>query len=333
MKIGVIGLGYWGPNIVRNLISNKNVAKVVCCDSNPKRLESTKLRLPTVETVTDHKAILKDPSVVAVAVVTPVSSHYRLAKEALEAGKHVLIEKPMTDSVKTSEELIEIAERKKLTLMVDHTFVYTGAVKKIREIVDKGEVGDILYFDSVRVNLGLFQHDINVLWDLAPHDISIMDYVVGKEPEFVLAIGAKHYNDMEDMAYLTVGFRDNLVAHFHVNWLSPVKVRRILIGGSKKMVVFDDMEPSEKVKVYDKGVEINEEESVYQTLVQYRTGDMYAPQIEQTEALSLMCGDFVSSIIEGKKPLTDGCAGLKVVKILEASQRSLLNHNAVIKLK
>ena len=333
MKIGVIGLGYWGPNIVRNLISNKNVAKVVCCDSNSKRLESTKLRFPTVETVTDHKAILKDPSVIAVAVVTPVSTHYRLAKEALEAGKHVLIEKPMTDSVKTSEELIEIAERKKLTLMVDHTFVYTGAVKKIREIVDKREVGDILYFDSVRVNLGLFQHDINVLWDLAPHDISIMDYVIGREPEFVLAIGSKHYNDIEDMAYLTVGFADNLIAHFHVNWLSPVKVRRILIGGSKKMVVFDDMEPSEKVKVYDKGVEINEEESVYQTLVQYRTGDMYAPQIEQTEALSLMCGDFVSSIIEGKKPLTDGCAGLKVVKILEASQRSLLNHNAVIKLK
>lgn len=332
MKIGVIGLGYWGPNIVRNLISNRNVAKVVCCDSNAKRLESAKLKFPAVETVTDYKAILKDPSVVAVAIVTPVSTHFRLAKEALEAGKHVLIEKPLTDSVKTSEELIEIAERKKLTLMVDHTFIYTGAVRKIREIVDKGEVGDILYFDSVRVNLGLFQHDINVLWDLAPHDISIMDYVIGKEPEFVSAIGAKHYGDIEDMAYLTVGYANNLVAHFHVNWLSPVKIRRILIGGTKKMVVFDDMEPSEKVKVYDKGVEINEEESVYQTLVQYRTGDMYAPQIEQVEALSRMCTDFLSSIIEGRKPISDGYAGLKVVRILEASQRSLLNHNSVIKL-
>jgi len=332
MKIGVVGLGYWGPNIVRNLIVNKNVAKVVCCDSNSKRLESAKLRFPTVETVTDYKAILKDPSVVAVAIVTPVSTHHKLAKEALEAGKHVLVEKPMTDSVKTSEELVEIAERKRLTLMVDHTFVYTGAVKKIKEIVDKGEVGDILYFDSVRVNLGLFQHDINVLWDLAPHDISIMNFIIGKKPEFVLAIGATHYNDMEDMAYLTVGFPENLVAHFHINWLSPVKVRRILIGGSKKMVVFDDMEPSEKVKVYDKGVEISEEESVYQTLVQYRTGDMYAPQIEQSEALSLMCGDFLSSIIEGKKPLTDGCAGLRVVRILEAGQQSLQHHNSVIKL-
>jgi predicted dehydrogenase len=333
MKIGVIGLGYWGPNIVRNLISHKNVAKVVCCDSNPKRLESIRLRYPSVETVTDHKAILKDPSVVAVAVVTPVSTHYKLAKEVLEAGKHVLIEKPMTDSVRTSEELISIADRKKLVLMVDHTFVYTGAVRKIKELIDKGEIGDILYFDSVRVNLGLFQHDINVIWDLAPHDISIMDYVIGKNAEYVSAIGAKHYNDIEDMAYLTVGFHNNVIAHFHVNWLSPVKVRRILIGGTKKMLVFDDMDPSEKVKVYDKGIDINEEESVYQTLVQYRTGDMYAPQIGQTEALGLMCGEFLSSILEGKKPLTDGCAGLKVVRILEASQKSLLDHNALIKLK
>jgi len=333
MKIGVIGLGYWGPNIVRNLIASKNVASVVCCDVNQKRLESIKQKFPTVETVSDYKAILKNPSVVAVAIVTPVSLHYRLGKEALEAGKHVLIEKPLTDSVRTAEELVELAEKRKLILMVDHTFVYTGAVRKIKEIVTNGELGDILYFDSVRVNLGLFQHDVNVIWDLAPHDISIMDYLIDKEPEYVSAIGAKHYNDIEDMAYLTVGFENNLLAHFHVNWLSPVKVRKILIGGAKKMVVFDDMDPSERVKIYNKGIDVKEEEALYQTLVQYRMGDMCAPQIDQTEALTLMCGDFINSILNSVKPITDGAAGLKVVRILEASQASLSNHSSKVFLK
>lgn len=332
MKIGIIGLGYWGPNIVRNFLSNKNVASTVCCDINPKRLDAIKQRFPTVETVRDYRAILKDPSVVAVAIVTPVSTHFGLAKEALEAGKHVLVEKPMTDSVSSAEILIQLAIQKKLTLMVDHTFLYTDAVRKIRELIQHGELGDILYFDSVRVNLGLFQHDVNVVWDLAPHDISVMDYVIQQKPISVSAVGADHYNRVEDMAYLTVKFENNLIAHFHVNWLSPVKVRRILIGGTKKMIVYDDMEPSEKVKVYDKGVEMQSEEVIYNALVQYRMGDMYAPNLSQTEALSLMCNDFLDSIIYNKKPESNACTGLNVVKILEGSQRSLQHDGMIIKL-
>lgn len=332
MKIGVIGLGYWGPNIVRNFLTNKNVASVVCCDMNLKRLESIRQKFPTIETVSDYKAILKNPSVVAVAIVTPVSTHYPLAKEALEAGKHVLLEKPMTDSSARARELIALAEKKKLTLMVDHTFIYTGAVQKIKELVTSGELGDILYFDSVRVNLGLFQHDVNVIWDLAPHDVSIMDYVIGKKPISVSAVGVSHYNSIEDVAYLTVNFEENLIAHFHVNWLSPVKVRKMLIGGSKKMIVYDDVDQSDKVKIYDKGINIQSEEMVHKALVQYRIGDMYAPNLDQTEALAGMVADFIDSIINDHKPQSDGAAGLNVVRILEASQNSLRNKSAVISL-
>jgi predicted dehydrogenase len=330
MKIGIIGLGYWGPNMVRNFLANSNVVSVVCCDLNPKRLESIKQRFPAVETVMDYKAILKNPSVVAVAIVTPVSTHFKLAKEALEAGKHVLVEKPMTESVKDAQILIDLAAKKNLTLMVDHTFIYTGAVRRIKEIVQTGELGDIFYFDSVRVNLGLFQHDVNVLWDLAPHDISVMDYIVGQKPVSVSAVGSSHFNSIEDMAYVTVNFEKNLLAHFHVNWLSPVKVRKILIGGSKKMIVYDDMEPSEKVKVYNKGVDVQSEEMVHRLLVQYRMGDMYSPQLDQTEALTLMCKDFIDSIISDKKPESDGAAGFNVVRILEAGQRSLKNGGALV---
>ena len=333
MKIGIIGLGYWGPNMVRNLLKNHNVASVVCCDLNPKRLESIKQQFPSVETVTDYKAILKNPSVVAVAIVTPVSTHFRLAKEALEAGKHVLVEKPMTDSVLEAQVLIDLAAQKKLTLMVDHTFIYTGAVRKIKELVQQGELGDIFYFDSVRVNLGLFQHDINVLWDLAPHDISVMDYIVQQKPVSVAAVGSSHFNTIEDMAYVTVNFEKNLIAHFHVNWLSPVKVRKILLGGSKKMIVYDDMEPSEKVKVYNKGVDVQSEEMVHRLLVQYRLGDMYAPQLDQSEALMLMCSDFIDSIISDKVPESDGVAGFNVVRILDAGQRSLKNGGTLVKIE
>lgn len=330
MKIGIIGLGYWGPNLVRNFLANKNVKSVVCCDLNPKRLESVKQRFPSIETVTDYKAILRDTSVTAVGIITPVSTHYKLANEALEAGKHVLVEKPLTDSAKDALALVNLAEQKKLTLMVDHTFIYTGAVRKIKELVQGGELGDIFYFDSVRVNLGLFQHDINVLWDLAPHDISIMNFVVAQKPESVSAVGARHFNNVEDMAYLTVNFANNLIAHFHVNWLSPVKVRKILIGGSKKMIVYDDMDPSEKVKVYNKGVDVQSEEMIHNVLVQYRMGDMYAPQLDQTEALTLMCKDFIDSILGDKKPESDGVAGFNVVRILEAGQRSLKNEGALV---
>jgi predicted dehydrogenase len=252
--------------------------------------------------------------------------------QALEAGKHVLLEKPMADSSAHCQQLVDRAEQRKLVLMVDHTFIYTGAVRKIKEMINEGRLGEVMYFDSVRVNLGLFQHDTNVIWDLAPHDLSIMDYLIGQDPIAVSAIGARHFNDLEDIAYLSVRYPGQLLAHFHVNWLSPVKVRRILIGGSKLMVVYDDMEPSEKVKVYDKGVDIRERESIYKVLVQYRTGDMWAPKIDQSEALSLMCGDFVDAIKGGKRPSTDGRAGMKVVRILEAAQQSLREGGTMVDL-
>jgi predicted dehydrogenase len=332
MKIGVVGFGYWGPNLVRNFISTPSVEGVVCFDASEKRLQVARSKFPGIETVSTFEALLKRPDVQAIAIATPVSTHFPLGMAALEAGKHLMLEKPMAESSEQCEKLVIAAEERKLTLMVDHTFVYTGAVRKIKDLVDKGKLGDIMYFDSVRVNLGLFQHDTNVVWDLAPHDLSIMDYVIGQEPIAVSAIGASHFNEMEDIAYLTVRYNSHLLAHFHVNWMSPVKVRKILIGGTKLMVVYDDMEPSEKIKVYDKGVDIRERESIYKVLVQYRTGDMYAPQINLTEALSLMATEFVEAIKTGKRPTTDGRSGMKVVRILEAAQRSLRSGGAMVEI-
>jgi len=332
MKIAVVGMGYWGPNLVRNFLATEGVRGVVCCDIQKKRLEKVKQRFYGVETTTSFEEVLGRSDIDAVALATPVSTHHPLGMKALEAGKHLLVEKPLTLKTSDAEELIEKADANKLVLMVDHTFIYTGAVRKIKEYLVQGEIGDVLYFDSVRVNLGLFQHDTNVIWDLAPHDISIMDFLIQKQPLSVMAFGARHFNGQEDMAYLVVNFPDNLIAHFHVNWISPVKVRKILIGGSKLMVVYDDMEPSEKIRLYNKGVEINGKDSVYQTLVQYRTGDMFAPHIDQTEALSLMVEEFVNSITEGRKPLSDGCSGLNVVRILEAAERSLRLGGQMVKL-
>jgi predicted dehydrogenase len=332
MKIAVVGMGYWGPNLVRNFLATEGVSGVICCDVQKKRLEKVKQRFYGVETTTSYKEILRRSDIDAIALATPVSTHYPLGMQALEEGKHLLVEKPLTLRSSDAEELIEKAESSKLVLMVDHTFVYTGAVRKIKEYLVQGEIGDILYFDSVRVNLGLFQHDTNVIWDLAPHDISIMDFLIQKRPLSVIAVGARHFNGQEDMAYLVVHFPDNLIAHFHVNWISPVKVRKILIGGSKLMVVYDDMEPSEKIRLYNKGVEIKSKDSVYQTLVQYRTGDMFAPHIDQTEALSLMTSEFVNSIQEGRAPLSDGQSGLNVVRILEAAERSLRLSGQMVKL-
>lgn len=332
MKIAVVGLGYWGPNLVRNFLATEQVDGVVCCDVQKKRLEKVKQRFYGVETTTSYDDILKRRDIDAVALATPVSTHHSLGIKALEAGKHLLVEKPLTLKTSDAEALIQKAEDQKLTLMVDHTFIYTGAVRKIKDYLKQGEIGDILYFDSVRVNLGLFQHDTNVIWDLAPHDISIMDFLIQKKPLSVMAIGARHFNGQEDMAYLVVNFSDNLIAHFHVNWISPVKVRKILIGGTKLMVMYDDMEPSEKIRMYNKGVDIKGKDSVYQTLVQYRTGDMFAPHIDQTEALSLMAAEFVTCIRTGKKPVSDGASGLNVVKILEAADWSLRMGGQVAKL-
>lgn len=328
MKIGVIGLGYWGPNLVRNLLATDGVENVVCFDLQSTKRSAIKQKFPGVEIASSYEEIFSRPDVGAVAIVTPVSSHYSLGMQAINAGKHILIEKPLAASVKEARELVNCARSRSLVLMVDHTFIYTGAVRKIRQIINQGDLGEILYFDSVRVNLGLFQHDVNVIWDLAPHDVSIMTYLIEKRPISVSAVGVTHFDGVEDMAYLTVHFPDNLLAHFHVNWLSPVKVRKILIGGSKHMIVYDDVEPSEKVKVYNKGVDLNGEESVYSALVQYRIGDMYAPQVDQTEALSLLTKEFIDSINQGTSPISDGQLGLKVVEILEAAERSLRSRGA-----
>jgi predicted dehydrogenase len=332
MKIGVVGLGYWGPNLVRNFLSTEGIEGAVCYDVSEKNAARTKKRFPMVELAASYNDLLSRPDLDAVVLATPVSTHYSLGIEALRAGKHLLVEKPLTTKATEAIDLINEAERRDLVLMVDHTFIYTGAVRKIRELADYSLLGDIMYFDSVRVNLGLFQHDINVIWDLAAHDLSIMDYVLEARPFAVSAFGASHFNGVADMAYITARFENNMVAHFHVNWLSPVKIRRILIGGTKLMVVYDDMDPSEKIKVYDKGVDIKGEESIQSALVHYRTGDMFAPKVDLTEALSLIAAEFVDCINTHRRPVTDGQAGLNVVRVLEAADASLQQGGRVIEL-
>ena len=331
MKIAIVGLGYWGPNLVRNFAATDGVSEIGCYDLDPERIRLAKQHYPSVQPFSSYDDILKS-NVDAVAIATPVSTHFPLGKRALENGKHLLLEKPMASTVTECEQLIELAARKNLLLMVDHTFVYTGAVRKIKEIVTQGVIGNVYYFDSVRINLGLFQHDVNVLWDLAPHDLSIMDYVLGRRPTAVTAVGVDHINGIEDVAYLAVHFDSELMAHFHVNWLAPVKIRRILIGGSKKMIVYDDMEPSEKVKVYDKGVEVTTREGIYSTLVEYRTGDMFAPRLETSEALGLLAREFVDAVQSNRSPLTDGQSGLRIVRILEAAERSLKKKGLIVQL-
>jgi len=331
VNVVVIGLGYWGPNLVRNFLSTPQVKKVYGFDKEKNRHTIIKSRYPSVEIIEDMEAVFKNKDIDAIAIATPVATHYPLCKKALECGKHVLLEKPMTSSVRHAEELISIAEKNGLVLMVDHTFLYTGAVRKIKEIIESGDIGDIYYFDSVRVNLGLFQHDVNVVWDLAAHDVSIMKYIIKSKVKAVLASGIAHYNNIEDIAYITIFLDDGLIAHFHVNWLAPTKVRKILIGGTKKMIVYDDTEPSEKVKVYDKGIIATNQEGVHRMLISYRTGDMYAPKLDDTEALTLVCKDFVESIINHKNPISDCYLGLDVVKILEASEFSIKNDSIKVR--
>jgi predicted dehydrogenase len=332
VNIGIIGVGYWGPNLVRNFLSIDSVKKLICCDIDKNRLSFIKSKFPSVDVTTDYNEMIKDKNLSAIAIATPISTHYKFVREALINGKHVLVEKPIASNSKEAEELMKLADKHNLVLMVDHTFIYTGAVRKIKEIISNGEIGNIYYFDSVRVNLGLFQHDVNVIWDLAPHDLSIMDFVFNKKPVSVSAVGVRHINGIEDIAYITVNFADSVLAHFHVNWLAPVKIRKILIGGSKKMIVYDDIYTDEKVRVYDKGVDIKTKEGIYDTLIQYRTGDMYSPKIDNSEALSLMCQHFIDCIKYSKKPITDGQAGLNVVKILEASEESIKSGGKIVKL-
>ncbi|HRX05775.1 MAG TPA: Gfo/Idh/MocA family oxidoreductase [Kiritimatiellia bacterium] len=333
INIGVIGYGYWGPNLVRNFLECGAAEVKAVSDLRADRLKQVAGRYPAVKTTADHRELLADPGVDAVAIATPVSSHYDLALQALQAGKHVLVEKPFTATVEQGRRLVEEADRRRLTLMVDHTFLFTPAVRKVKELVDAGELGRLYYYDSVRINLGLFQHDVNVLWDLAVHDLSIMDFILGSAPQAVSATGVAHVDGQpEDMAFLTCYFPERVIAHFHVNWLAPVKIRRTLIGGDRKMIVYDDLEPSEKIKVYDKGITVNEPDGVYRMMVGYRTGDMWAPQLATTEALREEARHFIDCIENGRRPLTDGAAGLDVVRILEAASTSMRNRGQPVEL-
>ena len=333
LKAAVIGAGYWGPNLIRNFLAHDDIEAVVACDRDEGRLAKMRKSFYGIETVADHTQAIDRPDIDIVAIATPVSTHHEIAKRALLAGKHCFIEKPMTASVAEAEELIDLAEQKGLTLFVDHTFIYTGAVRKMKEIITSGRLGDLYYFDSVRINLGLFQHDVNVVWDLAPHDLSIMDYLLDERPVAVSALGSCHVgNDLADIAYLTLEFANNLIAHFHINWLAPMKIRKTLIGGTRSMIVYDDTEASEKVKVYDKGIDVTTREGVYNTLVQYRTGDMLSPKLDQEEALAVGIRHFMESIVNNATPITNGQAGLNVVRVLEASDASMKDHGRLITL-
>jgi len=332
IRVGVIGYGYWGPNIVRNLHGLDSTRVEMICDKSPAALARARKAHPGTRTSNDPAELLGSPEIDAIAVITPVWTHYELAKKALENGKHVFIEKPFTSTSAQAEELIELAARKKLIIMVDHTFLFTGAVQKIRELTEKGTLGDLYYYDSLRVNLGLFQHDVSVIWDLAPHDLSIMDHIIKSEPEAIVATGEKHLNGVEDVAFLTVYFPRNVIAHINVNWLSPVKIRTTLIGGQKKMLVWNDLVADEKIRVYDKGVQIASGEGIRELLVSYRTGDMWAPQVEQLEALHVELNYFADCIMNNKVPFNDGHAGLRVLRMLEAAETSIRKRGELVRL-
>ncbi|HVT98293.1 MAG TPA: Gfo/Idh/MocA family oxidoreductase [Acidobacteriaceae bacterium] len=330
MNFGVIGYGYWGPNVVRNLASLEDSQVAAIAELSPAAQKRAHKAYPGIHITSDAMEVITSPNIDAIAVITPVWTHYELAKAALENGKHVFVEKPFTSNVAQGEKLIDIALQKNLRIMVDHTFLFTGAVRKISQLLREGALGKLYYYDSTRVNLGLFQHDINVLWDLAPHDLSIMDHVIEGSPEAVVATGQCHLNSHEDVAFMTLYFPENVIAHINVNWLSPVKVRTTLIGGEKRMLVWNDLENDEKVKVYDKGVNINNSEGLYKLLVNYRSGDMWSPQLEQVEALRQELSYFVDCISTGKEAFNDGCAGLRVVKMLEAASESISKRGSLV---
>lgn len=331
IHIGVIGYGYWGPNIVRNFNTMDGSRVIAICDINQDMLKKVKKTYPDIRITPDFNELVSSADVDAVAVVTPVFTHYEMAKKALIQGKHVFVEKPFTYTAAQAEELIDIAERKNLKIMVDHTFLFTGAVRKIKQLIDEDIIGDLLYFDSIRVNLGLFQHDVNVVWDLAPHDLSILDFLIKDKPNAVVATGEAHFNhELEDIAYITFYFPKNIIAHINVNWLSPVKVRTTLIGGHKKMLVWNDLEADDKIKIYDKGVEITNTESVYNLLVSYRSGDMWAPKVDQAEALKAEVEHFVDCVTNGGKPLNEGLSGLRVVRMLEAANKSVKRKGEIV---
>ena len=330
MNFGVIGYGYWGPNVVRNLENLDGVQVRSIADMNPAAGKRAQKLYPAIHVTQSASELITSPDIDAVAIITPVWTHYELARAALENGKHVFVEKPFTSNTAQGEKLIELAQKRNLTVMVDHTFLFTGAVRKISQLLDEGMLGKLYYYDSTRVNLGLFQHDVDVLWDLAPHDLSIVDHLIKAKPEAVVATGQSHLNGHADVAYMTLYFPDKVIAHINVNWLSPVKVRTTLIGCEKRMLVWNDLEADEKLKIYDKGVKITNGEGVYELLVSYRMGDMWAPHIEQGEALRSELQYFVECVSSGTRPFNDGCAGLRVVSMLEAASESIREKGALV---
>jgi len=325
MRIGVIGYGYWGPNLVRNFAETPGLSVAGVADLDQKKLDIVQKRYPGVKTTTRFRDLIEDPDIDAIAVATPVSTHFELGLASLKAGKHLWVEKPMTETSQQGRQLIDEAEKQGRVLIVDHTFIYTGAVRKMAEIISGDDFGNIFYYDSTRVNLGLFQRDVSVISDLAVHDFSILDYLLGEQPLAVSAVGTNHFpGTPENLSYLTLFYNSGMVAHINVNWLAPVKMRQILVGGSKKMIAYDDLEPSEKIKVYDKGISFTDDpQQIYQMRVGYRTGDMWAPRLDATEALRVEGEHFVDCIENGKSPLTDGSLGLRVVELIEASTRSM----------
>ena len=332
IKIGLIGYGYWGPNLARNFTNNSDMELKTICDFSADRLKAAGKLYPAVNLLSKIDAIFDDKDLDAIAIATPVSTHFELAQKALLAGKHVWLEKPMTETVAQAEKLIKLSEKKNRVLFVDHTFVYTGAVRKMKELIDSGELGNLIYYDSTRINLGLFQQDVDVIWDLATHDLSILDYIMPFKKHRVSATGSHFHGDkIIPKSLLTIFMENNIIAHINVSWLSPVKIRQTLIGGDSKMILYDDNHPSEKIKIYDKGVELlKTKEELYQMKVQYRVGDMVAPKLEGNEALAVGSAHFVDCILNGAKPITGGKAGLEVVKVLTASKISLANYGAPV---
>jgi len=330
LRFGVIGYGYWGPNIVRNLRSLEGCEVVGICDQTAAARKRIQAAHHGISVHSHADELIKSPDVDAVAVITPLWTHYELTKAALENGKHVFVEKPFTSNTAQAEELINLAAQKNLQIMVDHTFLFTGAVRKIKKLLKEGTLGKLYYYDSTRVNLGLFQHDCNVIWDLAPHDLAIMNHLLHKDAEAISATGQAHLNGHEDIAFITAYFPNKMIAHINVNWISPVKVRTTLIGGEKKMLVWNDLEADEKLKIYDKGVDVKNQEGVYNLLVSYRSGDMWAPQVEQVEALHIELQYFVDCIKKNETPFNGGCAGLKVVRMLEAASKSLAKRGELV---
>jgi predicted dehydrogenase len=331
IQIGIIGYGYWGPNLVRNFFNQSNCKIKTVADSRPYRLQLLSQSYPSIKAVQDADEIINDPEIDAVIIATPVFTHFPLAQKALLNGKHVLLEKPMASSVAECETLIELAIQKNLVLMVDHTFLYTGAVEKIKEIIDANTLGNIKYLDSTRINLGLFQADINVLWDLAPHDLSILRYIYNEKPHSVNVTGVSHTgNGIENIAFMTINYKSGFIAHLNFSWTSPVKVRMMLIGGDKKMIIYNDVEPTEKIKMYDTTYDLTTDEEKNQILVDYRVGDIFVPKVNNKEALASVASDFITSIRNSTPPRSSYNIGLDIVKILEASQKSIKNNGVEV---